>query len=128
MNLFPEDDRPLTNFLKQNRPSVPLASTNLEDQILTLVEITPQQLQIVERPQRRIHPRRPVLWFVTSAIAAGFVAIVVGHRSFMSSQSNEAELAELQTFIESTWDGTVAESPTATAEELHPLTEDPSLN
>ena len=127
MNSFPEDDHSLTDFLRQNRPSVPPAAANLEEQLLAAVEITPQEVAIAE-PPRRVSQRRLMGWFVPSAIAAGLVATVISYRSVIPSPPNEAELAELQAFIESTWDGTVNEVPNPTVEELYPLTDEASLN
>lgn len=127
MNSFPEDDYPLKNFLQQNRPPIPPAAANLEEQILALVEETPQEVEVA-KVSRRSQIRGHVKWLIPSAIAAGFVAIAVGYRSLTPTQPDEVELVELQEFIESTWHGTVAEYPTTTAEELYPLTDEASVN
>ena len=130
MNSFPEDDYPLTNFLKQNRPAVPPAAVDLEERILAAIEDTPQEIALTELPPfRRSRPsQRRVLWLLPSTLAAGFVAMVVGHQFFVPRQPTEAELAELETFIESTWQGNLAEQPASETEELIPLLDEPPVN
>ncbi|NJP09973.1 MAG: hypothetical protein HC866_11225 [Leptolyngbyaceae cyanobacterium RU_5_1] len=115
MSLFP-DDQPLTEFLQQHKPTVPAAAPSLEDQIVAVIEATPQELT---NSPRALPPRSQVVWLTRSrlakvsvGIAAGVVATVVGYRMLLPSQPNEAEVAELEAFIQSTWDGTVADSPT----------------
>lgn len=118
MSRPPADDRPLTDFLQQHRPSVPPASPDLEDRLMTAVLDTPP---VVPVPVRRPVARR-VLWVFPAAIAAGLVALV-SYPTLFPPQPSEAQLAELETFIESTWQDTVAEQPDTDAEELYPLVE-----
>ncbi|MEH1923716.1 hypothetical protein [Nostoc sp.] len=94
----PNDDRELINFLYQHCPDVPPASPDLEQQILQQVKAWPQA------PLR--HYSRPR--FVLPALAAGLVVAIVGYRAFISAQSSPAELATLEGFIESNWQGTVS--------------------
>lgn len=125
MSRFSEDDLKLTEFLKRHQPVVPAANPDLEDQLMSAIASTPQpRLTVVSKApvQRRI------LWAVPSAIAAGLVAVVVSHRPFAPvSQPSAAEVAELQNFIESTWDDSVAEQSVSEGD-LFPVTEDSTLN
>ncbi|MCW5315111.1 hypothetical protein GTQ43_15220 [Nostoc sp. KVJ3] len=98
MTQLPNDNRNLINFLSQHCPEVPPASPDLEQQILQQVKTWPQS------PVR--HYSRPRL--VLPALAAGLVAAIVGYRAFIPAQPSPAELATLQNFIESNWQGTVS--------------------
>ncbi|MDX2232172.1 MAG: hypothetical protein NW220_21230 [Leptolyngbyaceae cyanobacterium bins.349] len=129
MSPHPEDDSPLTQFLKHHAPNVPAASADLEERLLTLIEQSPQATTSLP-PVRRSRPRdrRPHgVWLLPTAIAAGLVAMV-SYQTLLPPQPSEAELAELETFIESTWQGTLAEQPTTETEDLYPLTDDPTVN
>lgn len=128
MNSFPPDDPHLSHFLQQNRPTVPPAAADLEERIFALIDDTPQQLGQIEPPSRRSRPSRRVVWLVPSAIAAGLVATVVGYQAFVPRQPTEAELAELESFIETTWQGNLAEQPPSETEELLPLTDEAPVN
>ncbi len=125
MSRFSEDDLKLTEFLKRHQPVVPAANPDLEDQLMSAIASTPQpRLTVVSKApvQRRI------LWAVPSAIAAGLVAVVVSHRPFAPvSQPSAAEVAELQNFIESTWDDSIAEQSVSEGD-LFPVTENSTLN
>ncbi len=125
MSRFSEDELKLTEFLKRHQPVVPAANPDLEEQLMSAIASTPQpRLTVVSKApvQRRI------LWAVPSAIAAGLVAMVVSHRTFAPvSQPSAAEVAELQNFIESTWDDSVAEQSVSEGD-LFPVTEDSTLN
>ncbi|MBF2029350.1 MAG: hypothetical protein IGS48_21745 [Oscillatoriales cyanobacterium C42_A2020_001] len=130
MNSFPEDDHHLTNFLQQNCPTVPPAAADLENRILAVIDDTPQAIGLSEPLiAQRSRPSRRVAWLLPSAIAAGFVATIVGYQAWIPRQQpTDAELAELETFIESTWQGNLAEQPPSETEELLPLTDEPPVN
>ncbi|MEH2070821.1 MAG: hypothetical protein V7K47_22110 [Nostoc sp.] len=96
----PDDDRDLVNFVRQHRPEVPPASPDLSQKILQQVETSIQPL-----------PHHSRLWLVPPVIAAGLVAAFVSYRALVPAKPSEAELATLQTFIESNWQGTVNEYP-----------------
>ncbi|MCY7393409.1 MAG: hypothetical protein LH647_18515 [Leptolyngbyaceae cyanobacterium CAN_BIN12] len=125
MSRFSEDDLKLTEFLKRYQPVVPAANPDLEEQLMSAIASTPQsRLTVVSNTpvQRRI------LWAVPPAIAAGLLAMVVNHRTFAPvSQPSPAEVAELQTFIESTWQDSSTEQA-VTESDLFPVTEDSTLN
>lgn len=120
MKPFPEDDPRLSVFLKQHRPDIPPASPDLEAQIMAAIATTPQQLATVEPP---LLPRsrwtRSKRWVVPSAIAAGLLVSLMSYRSLTPAPTlSEAELAELETFIETTWHDPVVEQPVSYADEL----------
>lgn len=121
----PDGDRPLTDFLKHHRPTVPSAAADLEDHLMATVMDTPQVLPVPSSRSQRTYRR--ILWVLPSAIAAGLVA-VIGHQTLSPPQFSEAELAELETFIESTWQGTLAEQPLTETEELYPLVDEKDVN
>ncbi|MEH1874483.1 hypothetical protein [Nostoc sp.] len=97
MTQLPNDDPDLVNFLCQYRPEVQPASPDLEQQILQQVKAWPLS------PLRHYSRIRFVL-----PVAAGLVAAIVGYRAFIPAQPSPAELATLETFIESNWQGTVS--------------------
>ncbi|MDX2244674.1 MAG: hypothetical protein NW224_28705 [Leptolyngbyaceae cyanobacterium bins.302] len=125
MKPFPEEDPRLTEFLKHHRPEPPAASAALEDRLMSLVMDAPAA--IAPTPSTRHRPWRRAAWLFPSAIAAGLVAIV-SYQSFLPPQPSEAELAELESFIESTWQGTLAEQPPTETEELYPLMDESRTN
>ncbi|BAY11231.1 hypothetical protein [Calothrix sp. NIES-2098] len=99
MTQFSDDDQNLVNFLGKHRPPLPPASPDLERQIL-------QQLQTsAVKPQRR----SPRLWLVPPAIAASLLAAVISYRVLVPAKPSAAELANLEAFIDSNWQGTVSE-------------------
>ncbi|MBN3949074.1 MAG: hypothetical protein V7K14_15265 [Nostoc sp.] len=98
MTQLPNDDADLINFLCQHCPEVPPASPDLEQQILQQVKTWPQ-------PPLRHYSR---LRLVLPALAAGLVAAIVGYRALIPAQPSPAELASLETFIESNWQATAS--------------------
>lgn len=127
MSPTPEEDPQLTQFLQQHRPITPSAPDNLEERLMATVMDTPQV--VLPMPSRSQRHYRRVLWLLPSAIAAGLVA-TVAYQRLMPQAPSEAQLAELETFIESTWQGTLAEQPTTVTdtEELYPLVDEPGVN
>ncbi|MEH2272147.1 MAG: hypothetical protein V7K68_27615 [Nostoc sp.] len=98
MTQFPNDDPDLINFLCQHCPEVPPASPDLEQQIL-------RQVKTWSEPPKSHYSR---LRLIVPALAAGLVAAIVGYRVFVPTQPSLAELATLEGFIESNWQGTVS--------------------
>ncbi|NMG09130.1 hypothetical protein [Brasilonema sp. UFV-L1] len=101
MSEFPNDDKDLIHFLRQHRTQIPPASPDLEKRILQDVQASPMQ---VLRPSSR-------LWLVPGVIAASLVAAVVGYRALAPTQPSAAEVASLETFIESNWQCIINVSP-----------------
>jgi hypothetical protein len=111
MSQFPNDDHELVDFLKQHRHHVPPADPALEEQLFAAIEVLPQQDNLI--PFRRSQPRtrRSIVWFVPPALAAGLLVSVVGYRLLMPAKPSATELANLQAFIESSWQGTDEDAP-----------------
>jgi len=124
MSSFPDDPR-LTQFLKQHRPVVPPAAADLEDRILTLVHAEANTLPL--KPARP-RSRHRLLWFVPSAIAAGIVATLISHQPLQPTPPSEAETAELQSFIESSWQSNVTEHRPIDGVYPDPLITEPVVN
>ncbi len=114
MTQFSNDDKDLVNFLRQHRPEVPPAATDLEQQILQNVEtLHLRQWRVRARDSRQTllpTPRRP-MWLIPSAVAASLVAAVVGYQALLPAPPNAAELAKLERFMESNWQGAISTSP-----------------
>ena len=117
MNQFSNDDKHLVNFLRQHRPEVPPAATDLEKQILQNIEtLDLRHLRVVDatsrqRSLRTPEERRRPLWLIPSAVAASLVAAVVGYQALIPPPANPAELAKLGRFMESNWQGAISTSP-----------------
>jgi hypothetical protein len=99
-----KDDR-LVQFLHQYRPCPPPETRGLEDQILAEIQsLNPESL----RGQRR----RKVWLF--GAIAASLILGIGGYAGWstqMASQPlSEEEIASLDRFLQTTWEGTVSPS------------------
>lgn len=106
MSQFSNDDHKLVDFLKQHRPSVPDADPALEDRLFDAIAATAQPTSLADR--RASRSRRSVAWLVPSAIAAGLVATVIGYRTLVPAQPSATELASLEAFVESNWQGTLS--------------------
>ncbi|PSB25131.1 hypothetical protein [Stenomitos frigidus] len=107
MSQLPNDDHELVDFLKQHRPQTPPADPVLEERLFAAIESQPQQDNVT--PLRRSQPRvrRSIAWFVPPTLAAGLLVSVIGYRLLMPAKPSATELANLQAFIESNWQGTV---------------------
>ncbi len=117
MTQFPDDDPKLTQFLRQNRPQPPSASSSLEDRILTAIE-QPQQ------PRQSRHRRWYRSRWIPPAIAAGLIASLVSYRTLVPVRTNPTDVASLEAFVENSWQGSVSD---AADEEQFPLN-DPTVN
>jgi hypothetical protein len=130
------NDPQLSAFLRQHKPLVPAGTADLEQHImdcLDVVPLEPARLSVspMAVPAMVIPWRsRRSLWVVSSTLAAGFVAAFVGYRALIPPTPNYAELADLETFIESTWDGSVSSQPAelSTPDELFGSPDDSTLN
>lgn len=101
MNPPPDDDRPLTEFLKQYRALPPPASPDLEDRLMAEIESSP----------KRSRPAGQVVWLIPPAIAAGLVATLLGYRALTPAQLTATEVTTLESFIEANWRNTVTDTP-----------------
>lgn len=124
MKPLPEDDPRLSAFLKAHRPPIPPADPALEERLLAAIATTPQEIATIDPspgPRSRGGRRNP--WLLPGAIAAGLVVAIVGYHTRpqvqpTASAPSAAELAELENFIENTWQDPVAEQPAVYADEL----------
>ncbi|GAB4282916.1 MAG: hypothetical protein Fur0025_12440 [Oscillatoriaceae cyanobacterium] len=94
----PKDDERLVAFLRHHRPETPPASPDVEERIFAAVATQPL------KSRRR-------LWFLAPALAAGLLLAVGGYtwgQKFAdrpTTRPTDAELARLEEFLESSWDG-----------------------
>ncbi|HEY9752566.1 MAG TPA: hypothetical protein V6C46_06430 [Coleofasciculaceae cyanobacterium] len=105
---YPDDDRPLIDFLRHYRPPTPPASEDLEDRILA--QITAANTQSTSVPLRRRQRLR--YWAIPTAIAAGLVATVISQQVLTPKPPSNADQASLEAFIETSWNGTVSSDET----------------
>ncbi|WP_199245393.1 hypothetical protein [[Phormidium] sp. ETS-05] len=96
----PKDDERLVAFLRHHRPETPPASPDVEERIFAAVAAQP------------LTSRRRRLWLLASAAAAGLLLAVGGYtwgQKFAdrppATPPTDAELARLEAFLESSWDG-----------------------
>jgi hypothetical protein len=97
MTHSPNEDQDLVYFLRQHRPVVPPAHADLEQQILQQVKALSQEPQ----------PQRWRFWVLPSIITAGCLASLAGYFILISRQPSTVELADLEDFIESSWQGAI---------------------
>jgi hypothetical protein len=103
MSQFPEDDKPIADFLRQYRPTMPSADFNLEEQIMATIATE-------SHPPNRFRPRQSqVMWLMPPAIAASLVAGFLGHR-MLTPTVPATEVATLEAFLEETWQDTAPQS------------------
>ncbi|XGV94922.1 MAG: hypothetical protein ACAF41_19535 [Leptolyngbya sp. BL-A-14] len=112
MSQIPNDDHELVAFLKQHRPQAPPADSALEARLFDAIDALPPQENLV--PFRRSQPRtrRSLVWLVPPTLAAGLVASILGYRVLVPAKPTATDLASLQAFMESNWQGTVNSSST----------------
>ena len=92
----------LVDFLRQHASAVPPAAPDLEQQVMAAVAASPHL------------PARHRLWFVPTAVAIAVIAWA-GHRLLVPVAPSPTELAGIEAFMESNWDG-VLSSPNIAAE------------
>jgi hypothetical protein len=96
MTHFPQEEENLVSFLRQHRPEVPTANPDLENQIL-------QQVKSLTR----LRERKKWRFWLPSLITAGFLASLAGYLTLVPRQPSAVELANLEDFIESSWQGAI---------------------
>jgi hypothetical protein len=97
MNQPPETNDCLVKFLRQNRPEIPPASPDLEAQILGAISR--------EQAQARGRKSRRVFWLISSSIAASAALTFWGIKPWINSPMPAGELAQMEAFMEYTWNG-----------------------
>lgn len=108
----PNDDHELVDFLKQYRPSLPPADSALEERLFDAIDAMPPQETLLPFSRSQPRSRRSPVWLLPPTLAAGLLASVVAYRTLVPAKPSAAELANLQAFIESNWQGTVSSNTT----------------
>jgi len=100
----------LTAFLQAHRTPVPPPALDLEDRIMAMINV-PAVAPLSKLANRSIsdETRRRVLWWAAPpAIAASLLVGWFGYQTaFAPPTLSPEEVADLENFIENTWDGTV---------------------
>ncbi|RMH73099.1 MAG: hypothetical protein D6680_17545 [Cyanobacteria bacterium J007] len=105
MNQPNDPDRRLVQFLREYAPDVPPPSPELEDRTIDALD-DPHPIAVNRAKLRQLRP----LWLVPVGIAAGLVVVWNGTRSPIPPQPSAEELAQLETYMETTWDGVLGET------------------
>ncbi|MDX2098090.1 MAG: hypothetical protein SFW36_09970 [Leptolyngbyaceae cyanobacterium bins.59] len=121
MTQFPDDDLPLTAFLRQNRSTVPPAAIDFEDRLMATIA-APQPIQ-----QPRSQWRQQLRWAVPTTIAASLL-IAIGSYQWMTPKTpTEADLAKLEAFMQNSWEGSVPNTSGTETLSLEMTHSEPSL-
>lgn len=96
--LPPDDDRQWQEFLRQNCPTPPPESADLEEQLMKAVAKSPQ-LEIDRR-----------LWAWPPALAAGLLMLLSSYRLLLSSPE-PSNSASLEAFLQDNWNQVMGEIP-----------------
>ncbi len=97
MNQHPEKPDCLVDFLHQYRPEIPPASPQLEERILAAV--AGDHARATRRKSHRL------LWLIFPSIAGSFALAFFGMKPWQPSSSSAPELAQIEAFMEYTWNG-----------------------
>jgi hypothetical protein len=114
MTVPPNNDDRLVDFLRANRPIPPPMSPNSEAQMMKAIAEA-SAIASLSSVTSKVPPDRR-LWLIPSVIAAGFAIAWGSDRLLTSPKLNPIELANLETFLESNWDGVEAENETVAPE------------
>ena len=106
MSKLPTNDQALINFLKQNRPTAPEATSDLEERIIAALDTDDSLLS--ESQQAPVATK--TLKLVSSLIAVGLTLFWMGYRLVSSSSLSPSEQSQLEGFIESNWNGAMEET------------------
>ncbi len=112
-----QGDRKLVQFLRQYRPTVPPAAANLEDQLMAALDTRDwEQPPIARREPAPSTPwyQRRRRWVVAGTIlTASLFATWMGQRAWQMAQTpSPAEIAEIEQFMEQSWQGVVVSHAT----------------
>lgn len=108
MNQPPEKPDCLVDFLRQHRPDIPPASPQLEQRILATVAGD-------RSTARRYSPR--TLWLIVPSIAASLSLTFLGIKPWIFSPSPARDLAQIEAFMESAWNGLLQDEMLESSEE-----------
>lgn len=98
MTPLPEDEKKWLEFLRKNRPTPPATANDLEEQLMTVIATSDQQVKTRK------------MWLVPSAIAASLLMTWSGY-FFLNISQNSPNYASLETFLENNWNEVVGEVP-----------------
>lgn len=108
MNQPPEKPDCLVDFLRQHRPDIPPASPQLEQRILATVAGD-------RSTARRYSPR--TLWLIVPSIAASLSLTFWGIKPWIFSPFPARDLAQIEAFMESAWNGLLQDEMLESSEE-----------
>ena len=102
-----QDDRRLVRFLQQHRLAVPTAAPDLEFRLMQTVE---QEIQRNPVLDTIVTARRNRLWLrlMPPAILATLLLAWTGYRLLTPPKLTPEQIADLEFFMENTWDGSVS--------------------
>ncbi len=115
MKHLPKDDGRLVDFLRQNFPSPPAASPDLEAQILEAIASLPDRekhQELATQPDRRNGRVLPLWEWRGAIVAASLLAAWTGYRLFTPQRLTPIDLVSLEAFVETNWNGVVSDAPT----------------
>lgn len=105
MTKIPEDDQELVAFLRQNRPFPPPAKTDVEEQLMQIIE---------NQSQSRLNKsRKHLLWLIPGSLAAVIMFTWGGYRYFKPASlmvKQPVDSSEIEAFLISSWNGTLNET------------------
>lgn len=91
------EDRALAEFLRSHRPLPPPPAPDLEARILAEIAVAPPPRSLWGNP-----------WQRTGALAALLATLLaIGTGLYLRDRASAMALAELETFMETSWQGTV---------------------
>lgn len=114
MRHLPKDDERLVDFLRQNFPPPPAASSDLEAQILKSIALLPTECDreaLTPNLQRRLWRVPPLSRWGGAIVAASLLAAWTGYRLLAPQSPSSAELMSLEAFVETNWNGVVSDTP-----------------
>ena len=95
-----DEDPRLRSFLRQHRPVTPPAAVDLEERLMSAIAAEPEPIALRHSYQRW-------LWIFPTAIAAGVTLLWGSDRLWTPATLPEAEIANLETFLEGSWTGSL---------------------
>lgn len=111
MTQLSSDDQKLQAFLRQNRPTPPPTTSDLEEQIMQAIACTNTTTNkstnlAIAKPQKPNRVRQ--LWLIPSTIAAGLLITSSSVRLLFPTP--EASNASLESFLETNWNDVTGET------------------
>lgn len=114
MKHLPKDDDRLVDFLRQNFPTPPGASSDLEAQILKSIASLPDRgsrAALASNLQRRLWKVPPLWGFRGAIVAASLIAAWSGYRLLTPQSPTPVDVVSLEAFVETNWNGVVSDTP-----------------